>query len=166
MQRSLLVTGTVVVALQVGVGMTSSCTPRDRATNHWAEASPQLTELIRKQEIGVWEALKNKDKVADRNLLTEDFIGVYKDGFGNRAEHIAQIDDKYQLTEYKLENVRVLMIAADSAMIVYRATCRAAGTWANDCAQPMYISSLWISQDSKWVNVFSQDTSAAKKDPK
>ena len=27
-------------------------------------------------------------------------------------------------------------------------------------------SSLWISQDSKWVNVFSQDTSAANKDPK
>ena len=163
--KRLLVTGAVVATLLVGVGMTSSCITRGRPTNNWVEASPQLAELISKQEIGVWEALKKKDKLADRNLLAEDFIGVYKDGFGNRAEHIAQIDDKYQLTEYKLENVRVLMISADSAMIVYRATCSATGTWASDCAQPMYISSLWIRQDSNWVNVFSQDTYAVKKDP-
>lgn len=166
MQRSLLVSTTFAAALLGVFEMTSSCTSGGKSTHHWAEASPQLAERIRKQEIGVWEALIKKNKAADQNLLAEDFVGVYKDGFGNRTQHVGQIDEEYEVTEYRLEDVRVLQISEDSAMIVYRATCRATGTWANDCAQPMYISSLWMNRNTEWVNVFSQDTSAAKAQPR
>ena len=145
----------------LAIVLASSCS--STSTTQWTDASPQLTALIRAQEVQVWEALKNKDKTADRKFLDDHFVGVYRDGFGTAAEHVAQIDDVYQLTGYQLDNVRVFNVSAAAVMIVYRATCQATGTWVADCAQPLYISSLWIRHGERWVNVFSQDTSAVKK---
>ncbi len=50
----------VVTASLAVFELTSSCTTSGRSPGRWVEASPQLTEVIRKQEIGVWEALKKK----------------------------------------------------------------------------------------------------------
>ena len=158
-QSRLSISAALTALLLVLDIVTSSCSTSGRSTNHWTAASKELADVIRTQEIGVWEALKKKDKAADRTLLADDFVGVYKEGVGNKIEHIAQIDADYQLSEYTLDHVRVLTVSKDAAMIVYRATCRATGTWANDCAQPMFISSLWLNRGDTWVNVFSQDTS-------
>lgn len=133
-----------------------------RSSVQWVEAPIHVAELVRQRESAVWEALKEKDKSGDAALLANDFVGLYKDGFGSRAEHVAQIDDKYQLSEFRLDDVRVKLISEDVAIIMYRASCRATGSWAADCAKPMYISSIWVNRAGNWINIFSQDTQATK----
>jgi hypothetical protein len=46
-------------------------------------------------------------------------------------------------------------------LLCYRADYRPARAGGPGAASTMYISSLWVERDGRWLNVFSQDTPAA-----
>ena len=119
-----------------------------------------LTQVILERERAVWEAIKRKDRQADAALLADDFVGLYDTGFGTKAEHVAQMGHQFTLSAFTLSNVRVKAIDDNSALLMYKATCTATGTWKDDCAKPMYVSLLWVRRSGRWLNVFSQDTRA------
>jgi len=110
------------------------------------------------KENEVWEALKNKDKSADAQLLADDFVGLYDTGFGNKSEHVKQMDDSYTLEEYAIRDPRVLRLSPTMSLLLYESTCKATGDWVPYCSRPVYVSSLWTERDGRWLNLFSQDT--------
>lgn len=125
--------------------------------------SPSLDEILA-LEHAVWQALLGGDAVADAALLSERYLGVYATGFGDRAEHVRQLDDGPTVAEYRIERARHLPLGPGMALLAYLAVYRRTG----DGGAPeeyMYVSSLWRREAGEWRNIFSQDTEAGAKRP-
>jgi hypothetical protein len=110
-------------------------------------------------ERAVWSALVAGDAVADAELLTDDFLGVYSSGFAGKAEHADQLQHGPTIASYELSHARLVTLAEDVALLSYRAD------WSPHHAQgaptqTMYVTSIWRRVDGCWQNFFSQDTPA------
>ena len=110
----------------------------------------------------VWEALRLGDAGADAELLSADFLGVYETGFADQAEHVAQLLSGATVAEYRLDDVRLLTLSVDVALLAYRAVYRRVG--ATD-TEVMYVSSIWRREAGGWRNLFSQDTAEGTNRP-
>lgn len=108
-------------------------------------------------ETAVWAALQKGDAEADRAALHPEFLGVYPSGFAGRDAHCDQLDNGPTVGRYALSQARVLPLAADCALLAYRATYQLPG---DEAERAMYVSSIWKREGAKWINVFSQDTEA------
>ena len=106
-------------------------------------------------EAAVWEALVGGDAAADAELLADDFVGVYPTGIEPRAGHVEQLAAGPTVQTYELRDARMMAVAGDAALLIYRAVYVRVGAGA---AESMYVSSLWCRRDGRWVNTFSQDT--------
>jgi len=114
---------------------------------------PLLAE-IHNLEIKVWDALVAGDPKADRELLTESFLGVYPSGFANKADHCGQLRDGPTVDEYQLSEMQLRVITESAVLLSYRAAyCR-----PGQDREVMFISSLWEKTGDGWLNSFSQDT--------
>ena len=103
----------------------------------------------------VWDALVAGDADADAAMLAHHFVGVYPTGFADVRDHAGQLANGPTVTEYTIDDARVLQVADGHVMLSYLATYRRPG---RDDAEQMYVSSLWSMVERRWVNVFSQDT--------
>ena len=114
-----------------------------------------LKEVLLALETQVWDALVQGVGDADGALLSEDFIGVYPDGFAGKDAHTGQLDGGATVAEYRLSEVQVRATGVDSGLLIYRADFLRSGKtdW-----EVMLVSSLWEQRDGAWVNSFSQDT--------
>ncbi|MEO0861805.1 MAG: nuclear transport factor 2 family protein [Pseudomonadota bacterium] len=121
-----------------------------------APAHPDLMADLLAAERAVWTALCTGDAAADRAALHADFLGVYPDGFADRAAHGAQLADGPSIDTFTLSQTRVLPLAEGLALLSYRATFHRPG----GAEEVMWVSSLWRRQGGDWVNLFSQDTPA------
>ena len=118
------------------------------------------TELLAELEVyemRVWEALVQGDKVADAAALHADFLGVYSDGFAEKADHVQQLEHGPTIESFELSDCRVLPLGQNYVVFSYRADFLKR---AKTEAEAMYISSIWHRSDGGWINVFSQDTPA------
>lgn len=106
-------------------------------------------------ERSVWQALVDGDAEADRELLADDFVGLYPTGFATRDDHVSAIVDHPSVRSFELTDARVVAVSADAALLLYRATFVRAGGHESEA---MYVSSLWCRRGDRWLNVFSQDT--------
>jgi len=113
------------------------------------------------KEKEVWEALKGKDKAAATRLLADDFVGMYDFGFFNKSEWVKQIDDQYTVNDYTISAPRVLRPSSTTALLLYTSTCKGTGAWADYCSHTSRISDLWVERNGEWLDLFSQDTTAA-----
>jgi hypothetical protein len=108
----------------------------------------------------VWEALVAGDAKADEALLSEDFTGVYKSGFADRAGHAAQLANGPVISSYKITDPRLISLGDDIALLVYLAQYTRPS--APDQREAMYVSSIWRRTGDGWANIFSQDTDVAE----
>ena len=108
-------------------------------------------------ESGVWDALVSGDADADRDLLSNDFVGVYPTGFANRADHTGELADGPSVASYAINDARLIDVSADAALLCYRAAYRRS---SHSAEEVMFISSLWVQREGRWWNTFSQDTPA------
>lgn len=115
---------------------------------------PDLATLL-DLEHAVWRALVAGDAEADGAHLSDDFVGVYPTGFSDRAGHLGQLADGPTVAEYELTEARLVPVAGDAAILVYRASYRRPRSSERE---EMYVSSLWCRSGRRWVNTFSQDT--------
>lgn len=116
-----------------------------------------LTQSILAQETRVWEALVQGNAAADDAALASDFLGVYADGFAGKAAHVGQLADGPTVVRYCLSDVQVRSLGHDHALISYRADF----TRTNHASpERMFVSSIWQKDGGRWINIFSQDTSA------
>lgn len=115
-----------------------------------------LAELVA-CETRVWQALATGDTAADAAALSEDFLGVYPDGFAGKDCHTGQLSNGPTVQRYRLSDARVMLLGSDHALLAYRATYLRAGQKDEDV---MFVSSIWRRDGAGWVNLFSQDTQA------
>lgn len=108
-------------------------------------------------ESRVWDALASGDVDADRNLLSDDFVGVSPTGFANRADHTGELTDGPTVASFTITDARLIDVSADSVMLCYRAVYQRLNESAGDV---MFVSSLWVNRGGRWWNTFSQDTPA------
>ncbi|MEQ9693512.1 nuclear transport factor 2 family protein [Shimia sp. SDUM112013] len=118
---------------------------------------PTLDTILALEET-VWKALVAGDPQADGALLTPDFLGVYPSGFSDRAGHMAELEHGPTMQDYRIEQARLVPLAAGLVLLAYRAKYLSVG---NADWQSMYISSIWRQTPDGWRNSFSQDTPAA-----
>ena len=106
----------------------------------------------------VWEALKNGDVNADASLLSDDFLGVYEDGFSTKEDHLAQLRNGPIISSYKIGSIRLLQLGPEIVSLTYSATAIFLKNDTQDSQNLLYITSIWARRFNKWVNIFSQDT--------
>lgn len=106
----------------------------------------------------VWDALVAGDAAADAALICRDFIGVYKTGWADRADHCGQLRDGPTVSGYELHQPQVMELPGDTVLLTYLARYTRAGT--PQIEEAMYVSSIWQCLEGRWLNIFSQDTDA------
>ena len=117
-------------------------------------------EVLIELETKVWDALRRGDAEADSRLLAEDFLGVYSSGFANRADHVGQLANGPTVAEFEMHDARLMVLSDSNVLLSYRADWRRLIAGEPGSTESMYISSLWSRRAGKWVNVFSQDSTA------
>ena len=115
------------------------------------------TQFFVDLESRVWDALAAGDAIADRALLSADFVGVYPTGFADRDDHSGQLSDGPTVSSYTISDARVLRISDDAVLLSYRAEY---GVPGRDERSVMFISSIWRRHGAEWLNIFSQDSLA------
>ena len=105
----------------------------------------------------MWQALVDGDAAADARLLADDFVGVYPTGIAARDGHVDQLAAGPTVRTFELLEPQMVSVAADAALLIYRAVYVRAGAGAGVSAS-MFVSSLWCARDGRWLNTFSQDT--------
>jgi len=123
-----------------------------------APSEPPSDSFFVAKEKEVWEALKNRDKGAISRLLADDFVGLYDTGFATKSDHVKDMDDKYEITSYDVQDAKVIRLSPQTVLLLYKANCKASGEWDQFCSRPEYISSLWVERAGQWLALFSQDT--------
>lgn len=120
------------------------------------DTTPLLNSL-KAHEIRVWQALVEGDAQADANALSEDFLGVYPDGFSGKDAHVAQLAGGATVASFELTDCRVIPMGPSHALLAYCARYRRIGASQDE---EMYVSSIWQRDGAGWINIFSQDTRA------
>lgn len=120
-----------------------------------SQTTETLLSLITSYEKQVWQALISGDKTADAALLSNDFVGVYPDGFAKKADHTDQLNQGPTVQSYTLDYLRIMQLGTDHAVLSYRSRFRRVGKTADEI---MYVSSIWQREGNIWVNILSQDT--------
>lgn len=117
--------------------------------------SHPLFKEIEAHERQVWDALVSGDSAADGSLLSDDFLGVYPDGFAGKSDHTGQLVHGPTVAAFALDQVHLRQLGNDHVVLSYRATfTRCGGTGP----ETMFVSSIWQRRGTGWINVFSQDT--------
>ena len=109
-------------------------------------------------EIQVWEALKNGDKNANYNLLSDDFLGVYETGLSSKEDHLELLRNGPIVSCYEIGSSQLIQLGPEIACLTYSATATFLKNEEKDTQVLLYITSIWARRLNKWVNIFSQDT--------
>jgi len=115
-------------------------------------------QAIEQAERRVWQALVDGDAARDAELLADAFLGVYPDGFAQKADHTSQLDNGPTVEQFDLTDIHARLLGTDHAMISYRAVFTRTGRAAGET---MYVTSVWAQTPAGWRNIFSQDTPAS-----
>lgn len=122
-----------------------------------SQTNDTLLATLAQCETNVWDALVNGDMQADDAALADGFLGVYSDGFANKADHVQQLASGPTVDRYALSDLRAKPLGDGFALLSYRAAFLRKG---QTDFEAMYVSSIWQRTEDGWINVFSQDTAA------
>lgn len=111
-------------------------------------------------ETKVWDALVNGDIETEKQLIADDFLGIYETGFSDKDEYLSQLEDGPSIEWYKISNSRIILEGATSAALTYQADFISSINRESKIKETMYVTSIWSLRNGKWVNTLSQDTLA------
>jgi hypothetical protein len=66
------------------------------------------------------------------------------------------------VTDFEIQDARLKVLKPDLVLLAYLAVFRRRSAAVDVPRERMYISSLWQHHPGGWLNVFSQDTDAAR----
>jgi hypothetical protein len=119
----------------------------------------QLT-ILEKQ---VFEAWKNQNAGTLQSLLRDDYIEISGTGPERRTKmDVLKALPRVRLTDYTLEDVHLLPLHKDAAILTYKLRLKGLPDEKGFFANPAYASSAWVRQESAWVSVFRQWTPLSK----
>jgi hypothetical protein len=122
---------------------------------------PQATPAALEQQIVAHEregldALKTGDLDRFGNLTADEAIMVDARGPASKSQVLKNVAG-FKLTEYSMEDVKLIPVSADTGLISYKITEKGISHGKEFSAQA-YVSSLWTERAGKWVCLFSQET--------
>ena len=95
-----------------------------------------------------------------RQRLTPEALMVFPDPIGvlGKEETVASISQAPRWRDVEFTEVRVVTLATDAALLVYRATARRAG----DARYVTRASSVYVREEGAWNLAFHQQTPATR----
>jgi hypothetical protein len=114
-------------------------------------------QIISKEREGL-DALKTGDLTLFANLTANDAIFVDDHGAAGKTQ-VVQNTSQFRLTEYRMDNVKFVAIAANSGLISYELT-ETGTSHGKDFSAHVFVSSIWIERADKWYCLFSQESLA------
>jgi hypothetical protein len=135
-------------------GMGESAKPK---MNKAASASLFEESLIAKEK-EVWEAFKRKDANALKGLLAEGAYEIDDEGeLSTKAHQISTLAD-LSLTEYMMEEIKVVPINKDAAIVRYKVMIK--GSYKGKEFDPKwsFASAVWVNRSGNWQNLLYQET--------
>ena len=128
-------------------------------TGAGAAVKKALEEKIVALEKQGWEAIKKKDWTALGSLMTEDFVEVGEMGIRGKLEAIQDLKANLTLTEYAMEQVKVLELSKDATMVTYRLVQK--GSYqGQDLPSKANCSAAYVRRGGRWLNISFQQTAA------
>ena len=137
-------------ALTVAAALGPVCAPE-------ADRVVGLEQTLLSLEHRGWEAVMRQDWGALKGLMADDFRAVScRGGRRSRAEFLAALAH-LRLRSYELDQVSVLRLSEEAAVLTYRATAELAAG-ARSWRETMWVSQTWVLRGGRWVNVLYQET--------
>jgi hypothetical protein len=122
-----------------------------------ADNSSMEEQIVAKEREGL-DGLKAGDVGHFGDLTADDAIFVDSQGPAAKAQVLQNVVG-FRLTDYTIENVHFVKISPNSGLIVYKVTEKGLSHGKEFAAQ-VYVSSIWIQRETKWLCLFSQETAA------
>jgi hypothetical protein len=119
-------------------------------------------QIVAKEREGL-DALKAGNLERFANLTADDGVFVDAQGPASKATVVKNVAG-FTLSEYSMENIQFVPIAANSGLITYKIYEKGASHGKEFAAQA-YVSSIWMERGKEWVCLFSQET-AVRQPPK
>ena len=127
---------------------------------HMAAASNKAVEerIVALEKQG-WEAIKKKDWNALGSLMTDDFVEVTEMGIRGKSETLEDLKANFILTEYAMEQVKVLELSKDAVLLAYQLSQK--GSYKGQgLPAKMNCSATYVRRGGKWLNASFQETMA------
>ncbi len=124
--------------------------------------SKELEEKLIANERSILAALKRRDLSAVAAALADEFREIGKSGKSySKAEIMDALKGPAAITDYSLEQFRLLPVNARCVIVTYIATVRSR-LQGKEEATRAYRSSTWIEQAGSWRMIFHQGTPIAR----
>jgi hypothetical protein len=127
-----------------------------------SDALPQdsLEKTLVTQEKKVLDAIKNKDKSALKELLSDQVYSVTV-GRGRLTgeQTIRSISgNELTMTSYRIEDVKTVRVTDDVAILSYKMTWTGSENGKSVPSTTDFATATWALRDGQWKVVFYQDT--------
>ena len=128
-----------------------------------AQPPADLLATLGKLERDSWEAMKRQDASFFKTFMADDFKGVFADGQAVTKKDFVEALSAYKLTAYDMGEPELLPVGADAAFVLYKVGYE--GTFQGEKVKVTgaRASSLYVKRGGRWVELFYQETAAAKK---
>jgi hypothetical protein len=123
-----------------------------------SHANKELGKKIIALEKQGWMATKKKDLTALNRLFAEEYVEVGSLGGRGKAETLRHIQDELTLTEYSMDDFRVIPVSPDVVLLTYKVEEMGSVNGRELPGQPAYASSLWVNRRGQWKNILYQAT--------
>ena len=115
--------------------------------------SEKLSNELLSLEKKYWNAIKSRDTTTAKRLSTDPCVVVGAQGAGeiDRKALGDMLDKaKYDLTDYRFDDVRVRQIADDVAVVAYKVKEKLVVD-GKDLTLDAFDSSVWVQRDGEWL---------------
>jgi hypothetical protein len=122
------------------------------ATIAVSNAAPPNKAAMEGKEKAAWQAFKDKDEAAFKNVVDKDFRGVYDAGISNMQK---ELDDmkKWDMKSFEISDYDMFSDEKDVIVTTYKV--KIDGTYeGNDMSGTYNAGTVWKQENGKWMAIF------------
>jgi hypothetical protein len=108
-----------------------------------------------------WVGWQNHDGAFYEGFLSDDHVEMGFGGPSSKAEVIAGVKEGCTVASYAVDHFKVTLFSTDSALVTYHAA-QDTNCGGVQVPSPVWVSSLYVKRDGKWVNALYQQSQAPK----
>lgn len=145
---------TLIAVAVLFFGLTVAGLAQKKATTVTSTTAPALEPKVRQ----LWQAFKNKDKVALSALLDDDFR-MFEEGLSAFGDKKAEVNapDEFELLSYTLSDFTIKPIGPNAAVVTYIAQYE--GKSAGEVSKGKSVfGEVWTRTGSQWKALYMQET--------
>jgi hypothetical protein len=123
-----------------------------------ATAEQALTNLLDAKIKAEWQAIKDKDKKAYGDLLTEEYVAVEADGGGERYKWKALNElQESVVTDFTLSFLKVTPLCTDAAFARYEVFIKFPPK-STVRFEKVLVGEIWVKREGQWKALHYQET--------